>query len=184
MVRKSAALVAVIALALSGCSKKPPPTSGSGALKLKEPVWATYAWSRNRISYIFYFTPNPGAAFNAEGAAATAKFDSKEGDVFEGALDGYAEKSKSPFRVDAKRGEIKIEGKSYRTGNGGVFLIQVGTPSKIQQLQVPLPNFPKEPEDWPSFAEDEVRRILKENPKIKAFPQEPPPDKAPAKKKP
>ena len=63
MVRKTAALVALIALA--GCGSKPPPTSGVGALQLKEPVWATYAWSRNRMNYVIFFTPNPGVAFNS-----------------------------------------------------------------------------------------------------------------------
>lgn len=184
MVRHSAALVLALVLALSGCSG-PPPTSGSGALKLKDPVWATYGWSRNRLNYVIFFTPNPSVGFNPEGVAAVAKFGAgKEGDVFEGGLDGYAENSKSPFRVEAKKGEIKIEGKMYRSGNGSVFLIQVGTPSKVQQIQIPLPNFPKDPEDWPSFAEGEVQRIVKENPKIKAFPAELPPDKPPAKKRP
>jgi len=185
------ALVALIALAggstllTTGCGSKAPPTSGVGALKLKDPVWATYAWSRNRMNYVIFFTPNPGVAFNPEGVAAIGKFsEGKEGDVFEGGLDGYPEKSKSPYRVEAKKGELKLEGKVFRSGNGSVFLVQVGSPSKVQQLQVPLPNFPKDPEEWPTFAEGEVQRILKENPKVKAFPQEPPPDKTPAKKKP
>ena len=65
-----------------------------------------------------------------------------------------------------------------------MFLVQVGSPSKIQQVQVPLPNYPKDPEEWPTFAELEVQRIVKENPKIKAFPLEPAPEKPPAKKKP
>jgi hypothetical protein len=183
MVRTSVLLVAGLALALPGCSK-PPPTSGSGAYKLKDPVWATYGWSRNRLNYIIFFTPNPAAGFNADGVAAVAKYgDGKEGDVFEGGLDGYAENSKSPFRVETRKGELKIEGKMYRSGNGSVFLIQVGSPSKVQQLQIPLPNFPKDPEDWPAFAEGEVLRIQKDNPKIKAFPAEPPPEKPPAKKK-
>jgi hypothetical protein len=183
MVRRTSALLALIALA-AGCGSKAPPTSGVGALKLKDPVWATYGWSRNRMNYIIYYTPNTGAAFNPEGVAATLKRGEKDADLFEGGLDGYAENSKSPFRIDAKKGEIKIENKLYRSGNGSVFLIQVGSPSKVQQLQVPLPNFPKEAEDWPSFAEGEVHRILKENAKIKAFPQEPPSEKPPAKKKP
>lgn len=184
MVRNWTALVAVLVLSLPGCSK-PPPTSGSGALKLKDPVWATYGWSRNRMNYIIYFTPNPSVGFDPQGVAAKAKIgESKDGDLFEGGLDGYPENSKSPFRVETKKGEIKIEGKLYRSGNGSVFLIQVGSPSKVQQLQVPLPGFPKEPDEWPSFAEEEVQRILKENPKIKAFPAEPPSDKPPAKKKP
>ena len=186
MVKKTAALLALLALAggSTGCGSKAPPTSGSGAVKLKDPVWATYAWARNRMNYIIYYTPNPGVAFSPEGAAAHWKKGEKDADVFEGGLDGYTENSKSPFFVDSRKGEIKIEGKPYRSGNGSVFLIQVGTPSKVQQLQVPLPNFPKEPEDWPSFAEGEVQRILKENPKIKAFPQEPPSEKPPVKKKP
>ena len=185
MVRKTAALLALLALAgATGCGSKTPPTSGVGALKLKDPVWATYGWSRNRMNYIIFFTPNPGAAFNAEGAAAVLKRGEKDADLFTGGLDGYAENSKSPFQVDAKKGEIKIEGKLHRSGNGSVFLIQVGSPSKIKQLQIPLPNFPKEAVDWPSFAEGEVLRILKENPAIKAFPAEPAPEKPPVKKKP
>jgi hypothetical protein len=191
MVRKTAALVAVLALAggstllTTGCGSKAPPTSGVGALQLKDPVWATYAWSRNRMNYVIFFTPNPGVPFKPEGVAAKGTYsEGKEGDVFEGGLDGLTEKSKSPFRVEARKGELKIEGKLFRVGNGSVFLVHGGSPSKIQQLQIPLPNFPKDPEEWPTFAEAEVQRILKENPKIKAFPQEPPPDKAPAKKKP
>jgi hypothetical protein len=185
MVRHTAALVAILALTLSGCGSKKPLTSGTGALKLKEPVWATYGWSKNRMNYIIFFTPHASLPFSPEGVAATAKFgDGKEGDLFEGGLDGYRENTKVPFKVDAKKGEIKIESKFFRPGNGSVFLVQVGSPSKIQQLQVPLPNFPKEPEEWPTFAELEVQRILKETPKIKAFPQEPAPEKPPVKKKP
>ena len=183
MVKQSAALVAILVLALPGCSKKTP-LSGTGAFKLKNPVWVTYAWSRNRMNYIIYFTPNPAVAFDPDGVAAAGKYgDGKEGDVFEGGLDGYPEASKSPYRIEVRKGEIKIEGKMYRSGSGSVFLIQVGSPSKVQQLQIPFPNFPKDPEEWPSFAEGEVQRILKENPKIKAFPAEPPPGKPPAKKK-
>jgi hypothetical protein len=181
MASKSAVLVAALALALPGCSK-PPPTSGAGALKLKDPVWATYGWSRNRMTYIIYFTPSTTAGFNADGVAATGTY-AKEGDVFEGGLDGNADNSKAPFRVDGKKAEIKIEGKTYRLQNGSVFLIQVGMP-KVQQLQVPFSAAPKDPEEWPTFAEDEVQRILKENPRIKAFPAEPPPEKPPLKKKP
>ena len=183
MVRKTAALLAVLALA--ACGSKTPPTSGTGALQLKDPVWATYAWSRNRMNYVIFFTPSPGGGFNPEGVAAKGKYSQgKDGDVFTGGLDGQVENSKSPFRVEANKGEIKIEGKLYRTGNGSVFLVQVGSPSKVQQLQIPLPNFPKDAEEWPTFAEGEVQRILKENPRVKAFPQELPPDKPPAKKKP
>ena len=182
MVKKTAVLLALLIVA--GCRSKSPTTSGSGAVKLKEPVWATYAWARNRMNYIIYYTPNPGVAFNAEGAAASWKKGEKDGDLFTGGLDGYAENSKSPFQVDTRKGEIKIEGRQYRSGNGSVFLIQVGTPSKVQQFQVPLPNFPKDPEEWPAFAEGEVLRIQKENAKIKFFPQEPPSDKPPVKKKP
>jgi hypothetical protein len=191
MAKRTAALLAVLVLALpggsalltTGCSK-PPATSGSGAVKLKDPVWATYGWSRNRMTYIIYFTPHPSTGFNAEGVAAAVKIgEGKEGDVFDGGLDGYVENSKAPFRILARSGEFKIEGKPYRSGNGGVFLIQVGAPSKVQQLQVPLPNSPKDPEEWPTFAEAEVHRILKENPRIKAFPAEPPPDKPDPKKK-
>jgi hypothetical protein len=182
MAKRTAAILAVLVLALPGCSKKPP-LSGSGFLKLKDPVHATFGWSRNRMNYVIYFTPNSATGFNPEGIAAKAKLSDKDGDIFEGGLDGYPDNSKSPFRIDVKKGEIKIEGKQYRSGNGSVFLIQVGSPSKVQQLQVPLPNFPKEPEEWPGFAEAEVNRILKENPKIKAFPAEPPPDKPDPKTK-
>src|SRR5262245_15948768 len=129
MLRKSAAILAVLILALPGCGKKAPPTSGVGAVKLKDPVWATYGWSRNRLNYVIIFTPNPAVGFNPDGVAATAKL-SKDGDVFEGGLDGNAADSKSPYRIDAKKGEIRIEGKMYRSGNGSVFLIQVGSPSK------------------------------------------------------
>lgn len=183
MARNPAVLLAALILALPGCSS-PPPTSGTGAMKLKDPVWATFGWSRNRMSYVIFFVPSSASAFNPEGAAANAKIGKdKEGDVFEGGLDGYAEKSKSPYKVEVRKGEITIEGKMYRTGNGSVFLVNVGTPSKVQQLQIPLPNSPKDPEEWPVFAEGEVKRILNEHPKIKDFPKEPPPPEKPTKKK-
>ena len=87
MVRHTAALVAIFALTLSGCGSKKPLTSGTGAVKLKDPVWATYGWSKNRMNYIIYFTPNASIPFSPEGVAATAKFgDGKEGDLFEGVL--------------------------------------------------------------------------------------------------
>ena len=181
MLRKPAALVAVMVLALAGCSSKVPPTSGSGALKLKDPVWATYGWSKNRIAYIIYFVPSTSSGFNPESVAATLKA-SKDGDVFEGGLDGYIEKSKFPIKSEPKKGEVTIEGRVYRNGN--VFLVNVGTPSKVQQIQgTAFLAAPKDPEEWPSFAESEVKRIAKENPKIGEFPKEPAPDKPDKTKK-
>jgi hypothetical protein len=172
MVRKFAALSVVVILSLPSCSKGPNFSSGTAYLKLKEPVWATYGWSNKRLAYIIYFVPGPSLAFNAEGLAAVLKTTDKV-DVFEGALDGYTEKSRAPFRSEPKKGELVFESRTFRMANGNVFLINVGSPSKVQQLQVaPLP-WPKDPEETPAYLESEVRRILKENPKISEFPKEP-----------
>lgn len=180
MVRKLAALVAVLVLALPGCGKAPP-TTGSGAVKMKDPVWATYGWSKGRMSYIIYFVPNSGAAFNPDGLVAAIK-SSKEGDVFEGALDGYPENSKSPFKAEPKKAEVVIEKKPYR--GPVVFLVNLHPPVKVVPVQaVSLGPAPKDPEEWPLHAEAEVRRISKENPKIAEWPKEPPPPPDPKKKK-
>ena len=113
MVRKLAAVVAfLLLLSLPGCSRPPEGFSGTGALKLKDPVWATYGWSRGRIIYVMYFVPNSANAFNPDGVVASVKIgkDAKEGDSFEGALDGYLEKSKSPFKANSKTYEVSFEG--------------------------------------------------------------------------
>src|SRR5215510_11269400 len=114
-------LAAVAVLALAGCGKAPPVT-GSGAYKLKDPVWVTYGWSKGRMAYIIYFVPNPAYSFNPDGVAATVKM-SKEADVFEGALDGYMEKSKAPYRSEPKKGETTIDGRGYR--GSSVFLVNL-----------------------------------------------------------
>jgi hypothetical protein len=184
MSKTSAAFLAALLLGLTACSKGPPVATGSGALKLKDPVWATYGWSRNRMSYIIYFVPNTTVGFNPDGVAATVKAGKdKEGDVFDGGLDGYPEKSKSSFKVEPKKGEVSIEGRMYR--GASVFLVKVGTPSKVEQIQgTTFSQAPKDPEEWAAYAEAEVKRIAKENPKIAEFPKEPPaPDKPGTKKK-
>jgi hypothetical protein len=176
MARTLAALVALVLLLLPGCSKTPPIVSGSDALKLKDGVWATYAWSKNRMAYVIYFVPSTAFPFSPEGVAAQAKL-AKEGDLFEGGLDGHARQSKMPFRCDAKKLELNIDTRPYRTSNGSVFLVTVGPPLKVQQLQVVFNPGPKDPEEASSFFQSEVKRILAETPKIKEFPKEPAPDK-------
>jgi hypothetical protein len=186
MVRKLAALVACLMLSLPGCSKSVPGQSGTAAYKVKDPVWVTYGWSKGRMIYVIFFVPNSANAFNPEGVAATAKLDKdpKVGDTFEGAFDGYLEKSKSPFKAGTRTYEVTIEGKSYRTSNGPVFLVTVGTPSKVQQLQVAaIPGALKGEEDIPAFMETQVRKLVKETPKISEFPKEPEPVKPEKPKK-
>jgi hypothetical protein len=177
MVRILGALGAFVILSLPACSKGPNFGSGSAYLKMKDPVYATYGWSNRRLAYIIYFVPSTSLAFNPEGLAAVMKTTDKI-DVFEGALDGYSEKSRAPFRSDPKKGELVFESRTFRIANGNIFLIKVGNPSKVEQLQVaPLP-WPKDAEETPAYLESEVRRIAKENPKIAEFPKEPPaPDK-------
>lgn len=177
------AVLATLALVpATGCGKSLPPTTGSNAYATKDGAWVTFGWSRNRMSYVIYFVPSTTFAFNAEGVAATAK-PAKEGDTFTGAFDGYADKSKAPFKVDAKNGIVTIDGKPYRTSNGAVFLVQVGPPTKVQQLMVPLSaTGPKDPEELPAAMDAEIKKITAENPKLKEFPKEPPPEK-PSKKK-
>jgi hypothetical protein len=172
MLRKLAALGAFVVLSLPSCSKGPNFNSGSGYLKMKDPVYVTYGWSNRRLAYIIYFVPSTSLAFNPEGLAAVLKTTDKI-DVFDGALDGYTEKSRVPFHSDPKKGELVFESKTYRMANGNIFLINVGAPSKVQQLQAaPLP-WPKDPQETPAYVESEVRRIAKENPKIGDFPKEP-----------
>lgn len=186
MARTLAGLVAcLVLLSLPGCSKAPPGNSGTGAFKLKDPVWATYGWSKGRMIYVIYFVPNSANAFNPEGVAATGKFskDVREGDSFEGAFDGYLEKSKSPFKANTKTYEVTIEGKGYRTSNGPVFLVALGAPSKVQQVQVQIPGAAKDEEDIPGFMEAQVRKLAKETPKIGEFPKEPEPVKPDKTKK-
>jgi hypothetical protein len=176
MVTKLSALAVIAVALLAGCGKAPP-LSGSGAIRVKDPVWATYGWSKGRMAYIIYFIPSPGA-FDPEGLAATAKL-SKEGDSFEGALDGYKEKSKSPFKADPKKGEVMIEGRTYR--GSSVFLVNPAARDKVQLVQgVAFLPAPKDPEEWPGHAEAEVKRIAKDNPKVAEFPA---PEKPEPKKK-
>lgn len=180
MTRTLAALCAAALLGLPGCSKGPGPTTGSGAFRLKDPVWVTYGWSRNRMAYVIYFVPSTTAAFNAEGLVATIK-STKEGDLFEGALDGYPEKSKWPFKAEPRKGETLLDNRPFR--NGVVFLVNVGTPCRVQQVQgIAFSPSPKEPEEWPAFAEAEVKRLAKEHPKIGEFPKEPAPESKTKKK--
>jgi len=183
MTRILAATVAC--LALLGCSKPPPGLSGTNGFKLKDPVWVTYGWSKGRMIYVIYFVPNTANAFNPEGIAATAKIsaDTKEGDYFDGAFDGYLEKSKSPFKANTKTYEVTIEGRNFRYSNGPVFLVTLGPPSKVQQLQVPILGAPKGEEDVPAFMEAQVRKLAKETPKISEFPKEPEPVKPDKTKK-
>lgn len=183
MTRTTAALAAALLLGLTACSKGPVVATGSGAVKMKDPVWATYGWSRNRMAYIIYFVPNSGGGFNPDGVAATVKIGKdKEGDVFDGGLDGYAEKSKSPFKAEPKKGEIQFEGKTYRGAN--VLLVKVGAPSKVESIQgVTFSAAPKDAEEWAAYAESEVRRIAKENPRIAEFPKDPAPPEKPGTKK-
>jgi hypothetical protein len=186
MLRNLAALVACLLLTLPGCSKSlPAGLSGSGSLKMKDPVWATFGWSRGQMVYVIYFVPSPGAPFNQDGIAATAKIskDPKEADTFEGSLDGSSEKSKTAFKANAKNYEVSYEGRTFRMVNGKVLLISVGTPSKIQQLPVVFGQTPKDPEMIPEFMENEVRRLAKENPRIGEFPKEPAPEKPDKTKK-
>ena len=182
MARSLAALLAGLVLALPGCSRTPPGQSGSGAYKVKDPVWVTYGWSKGRMIYAIFFVPDSSNGFNPDGVAATAKL-AKEGDAFEGALDGYLEKSKSPFKADAKKYEISFEGKNYRTSNGPVFLINVGRPSKVQQVQLQISGAGKDEEDVPVFMENQIRKLVKENAKISEFPKEPEPVKPDKTKK-
>ncbi len=183
MSRMLASLVLGLLLSLPGCGKSTPAgLTGTGAFKLKDPVWTTFGWSKGRMIYVFYFVPSSASSFNGDGAAATGKF-SKERDTFEGGLDGYPDKSKFPFRADSKNYEVNYEGKTYRTANGAVFLVQVGTPSKVQQLQAQFGPTPKDATLVPEFMEAEVRRLAKETPKIGLFPNEPPPDKPDKTKK-
>ena len=177
MMTKTGALGLILLLGLASCSKKPINQSGSGYVKLKSPVWAAYAWTNRRVACIIYFVTPSGMAVNPEGFAPTVKTDDKT-ETIEGSLDGYLENSKAPYRCEPKRGELVFEKKTYRLGNGSVFLINVGTPSKVVQLQVPFPKWPRESEDIPSFLESEVRRIAKETPRIAEFPKEPAADKA------
>jgi hypothetical protein len=172
MTRSKAFLAAVAILGLACCSKAPPVLSGSGALKLKNSVWATYGWSHNRMVYIIYFVPSTGQAFNPDGVAATATI-ANEGDTFEGGLDGYVEKSKVPFKCEPKTGILSIEGKPYRLPNGSVFLVKVGAPTKVRQISgIAFNGGPKVPDETPGFMESEVARIAKD-PKVKEFPKDP-----------
>ena len=179
MLKRLSILALLAAAALAGCGKAAPP-SGTGAYKVRDQVWATYGWSKGRMAYIIYFIPP--ASFDADGLAATAKL-SKEGDLFDGALDGYKEKSKMPFKVDPKKGEIMIEGKTYR-GASVILFNPAVTKDRVQQVQgVAYGPAPKDPDEWPVHAEAEVKRISKD-PKVAEFPvvpAEPKPD--PKKKK-
>jgi len=176
-------LAAFTILCASGCSKSVPLTTGTNAYKVKDGVWVSYGWSKSRLSYILYFVPSTTFAFSEDAVAARVKY-TKEADTFEGSFDGYADKSKAPYKIDAKAGLVTLDGKSYRTSNGAVFLVNVGPPTKVVQLIVPLiATGPKNPEEMADFMETEVKRVTNDNPKIKAFPQEPPPEKPPAKKK-
>jgi hypothetical protein len=181
MVRKLSTLVAASILALTGCGKASPLT-GTGAFKIKDSVWATYGWSKGRMTYIIYFVPTASSAFDPEGVAANVKI-AKEGDLFEGALDGYKEKSKSPFKAEPKKGEVTIDGRTYR--GTSVFLVNFGAAKdKVQPINgIAFGPTPKDPEEWPLHAEAEVKRVLKENPKIAEFPKEPEPVKPDPKKK-
>jgi hypothetical protein len=175
--KKLSALVAAAVLVLAGCGKAPPPT-GTGAFKVRDNVWATYGWSKGRMAYILYFIPPSG--FDPEGLAAKVK-PVNESDMFEGSLDGAKDKGKSPFRADPKKGEVQIEGKTYR--GSAIFLVNPAGKEKVQLIQgITFGPAPKDPEEWPVHAENEARRISKD-PKIADFPNEPAPTKPDPKKK-
>jgi hypothetical protein len=178
MMKTFSALAAAAVLVLAGCGKAPLPT-GTGAFKVRDNVWTTFGWSKGRMAYIIYFIPPSG--FDPEGLAAKAKV-AKEGDLFEGSLDGAKEKGRSPFRADPKKGEVQIDGKTYR--GASVFLVNLAAArDKVQMLQgIAYGPAPKDPEEWPIHAEAEARRIAKE-PKIAEFPNEPAPVKPDTKKK-
>jgi hypothetical protein len=184
MARTLAVLAACLALSLPGCGKSTPPgMTGSGGFKVKDPVWVTYGWSKGRMIYVIFFVPNATSSFNPEGVAATVALGKdREGDSFDGALDGYQEKSKVPFKATSKTYEVSFEGKTLRTANGPVFLIKVGPPSKIEQIQAQISGPPKDEPDIPQFMENQVRKLLKEHPKIAEFPKEPAPDPKTKKK--
>jgi len=175
MVRTLAGLVAFLLLTLPGCSKTPPGFSGTGAYKAKDPVWVTYGWSKGRMVYVIFLVPNPNFPVKEDGLAATLKpsSDPKVGDSFEGSLDGNLEKTRVPFTASSRTFDITIEKKPYRISNGPVFLINTGPPSKVEQLQAQIAAAPKDETDIPSFMENQVRKLVKENPKISEFPKAP-----------
>lgn len=177
--RNTLSVLAVTALlALAACGKAQPP-SGTGAYKLRDQVWATYGWSKGRMAYIIYFVASGNV--DAESLAATAKI-TKDADFFEGGLDGQKRMTKSPFKVDPKKGEISVEGKTYRGAN--VLLVNPAAKEKVQMIQgVTFGPAPKDPDEWSVHAENEVKRIAKETPKIAEFPNEPAPAKPDTKKK-
>ena len=178
MMKTLSVLAAAALLALAGCGKAPPP-SGTGAYKIRDQVWATYGWSKGRMAYIIYVVP-PGSV-DTEGLAGIAKI-TKEADLFEGGLDGRKQMTKMPFKVDPKKGEIMIEGKTYRGAN--VLLVNPAAKEKVQMVQgVSFGPAPKDPDEWPLHAESEAKRIAKDNPKIAEFPNEPAPAKPDVKKK-
>ena len=179
MMRTLSAVLAAGALALAGCGKAQPPT-GTGAMKVRDNVYATYGWSKGRMAYIIYFIPPSG--FDPEGLAGKAKV-AKEGDTFEGFLDGAKEKGRSQFRVDPKKGEIQVEGKTYR--GSSILLVNPAGKEKVVMVQgVGFGPAPKDPEEWAVHAENEARRIAKD-PKIADFPpkEEPASTKPDTKKK-
>src|SRR5258706_13983393 len=147
MKSRLAALAALALLCASGCSKSVPLTTGANAYKVKDGVWVSYGWSKSRLAYILYFVPSATFAFSEDAVAAKVTY-TKEADSFQGSFDGYADKSKAPYKIDAKSGIVTLDGKAYRTSNGAVFLVNVGPPTKVVQLMVPLtatgPKNPKE----------------------------------------
>jgi hypothetical protein len=178
MMKTLSVLAAAAALALAGCGKAQPP-SGTGACKIRDQVYATYGWSKGRMAYIIYCLP--GASVDTDTLAGNAKI-TKENDFFEGGLDGKKQMTKSPFKVDPKKGEISVEGKTYRGAN--VLLVNPAAKEKVQMVTgVAFGPAPKDPDEWAIHAEAEARRIAKENPKIAEFPNEPAPAKPDPKKK-
>src|SRR6185503_7181368 len=122
----------------------------------------------------------PGSV-DSESLAGTAKI-TKEADLFEGGLDGQKKMTRLPFKVDPKKGEIMIDGKTYRGAN--VLLVNPTAKERVQMVQgVTFAPAPKDPDEWPVHAEAEAKRIAKENPKIAEFPNEPAPVKPDVKKK-
>jgi hypothetical protein len=177
MMKALSVLTAAAVLVLAGCGKAPLPT-GTGAIKVRDNVWATYGWSKGRMAYMIYFIPPSG--FDPEGLAGKAKI-AKEGDLFEGSLDGAKEKGRSPFKADPKKGEIQVEGKTYR--GSSILLVNPAGKEKVQMIQgIAFGPAPKDPEEWAIHAESEARRIAKD-PKIADFPGEAAPAKPDVKKK-
>jgi hypothetical protein len=124
---------------------------------------------------------HPSLGLRPEGLAGKAKI-AKEGDLFEGSLDGAKEKGRSPFKP-TQEGRNQVEGKTYR--GSSILLVNPAGKEKVVMVQgVGFGPAPKDPEEWAVHAENEARRIAKD-PKIADFPprRSPRPTKPDTKKK-